>query len=99
MVLTQGFLNNMRSMTTGWSREKIQIRKEAPRALPETRPDIARALREEAPPAPEKTDAPGEALRAEDGVPHPGSTTSADAAPVITLRAEQEKEKDVDPKS
>lgn len=99
MVLTQGFLNNMRSMTTGWYREKIQIRKEAPRALPETRPDIARALREEAPPAPEKTDAPGEALRAEDGVPHPGSTTSADAARVITLRAEQEKEKDVDPKS
>jgi Ni/Fe-hydrogenase b-type cytochrome subunit len=99
MVLTQGFLNNMRSMTTGWYREKVQIKKEPPRAVREIRPDIAKALREETPPAQEKIEAPGEAQGAEDRVPHPTPAISTDAAPVITLWTEQEKEKDVDPKS
>jgi len=99
MVLTQGFFNNMRSMTTGWYKEKVQIKKETPRAVREIRPDIAKALREEAPPAQEKIDAPGEAQGGGETVPHPIPTNSPDARPVIALRSEQEKEKDVDPKS
>jgi hypothetical protein len=39
MVLTQGFLNNMRSMTSGWYKEKIPVvietrREASPRGAP-----------------------------------------------------------------
>jgi len=50
MVLTQGFLNNMRSMTTGWYRETLPIPKEPPKAAREIRPDIAKALKSGGPP-------------------------------------------------
>ncbi len=46
MVLTQGFLNNMRSMTTGWYREKpaaparpVEARRAEPAASKESEPD------------------------------------------------------------
>lgn len=45
MVLTQGFFNNMRSMTTGWYREKVPLKTEAPSMAPTVRPDIAKALK------------------------------------------------------
>jgi Ni/Fe-hydrogenase b-type cytochrome subunit len=99
MVLTQGFLNNMRSMTTGWYKDKVRIRKAPPRAVREIRPDIAKALREEAPPAQEKLQGPSEARGAEDRVPQPTPATSSEETPIISLLPEQEKEKDVEPKS
>lgn len=47
MVLTQGFFNNMRSMITGWYREKVAapppVKKTVARP-PSNRPDIAAAL-------------------------------------------------------
>jgi hypothetical protein len=49
MVLTQGFFNNMRSMTTGWYKEKVPISpaliKPAPiKPATTPRPDITKAL-------------------------------------------------------
>jgi Ni/Fe-hydrogenase b-type cytochrome subunit len=99
MVLSQGFFNNMRSMTTGWYREKGPRPKEPPAAAREIRPDIARALKSESPPPREIIDlvsvadipldvaskAPTEALPEADGA---GSTLT-----------EQEEKKDVEPRS
>ena len=56
MVLTQGVLNNMRSMITGWYREKIPFPQQSPRVIGEPRPDIAKALKGEEKPA--QTDVP-----------------------------------------
>lgn len=50
MVLTQGFFNNMRSMTTGWYREELPLLKEPLPTAREIRPDIAKALKSESPP-------------------------------------------------
>jgi Ni/Fe-hydrogenase b-type cytochrome subunit len=47
MVLTQGILNNMRSMITGWYLEKIPSREEPPAAGGEARSDLAKALQGE----------------------------------------------------
>lgn len=48
MVLTQGFFNNMRSMITGWYREKVAVppppKKKVVKRVPTGRPDIAAAL-------------------------------------------------------
>ena len=54
MVLTQGFFNNMRCMTTGWYRESLSLPKAPPPATREIRPDIARALKSESSPAPQE---------------------------------------------
>ena len=56
MVLTQGFFNNMRSMTTGWYREILPLPKAPPPALSKVRPDIARALKPESQPPQEIID-------------------------------------------
>ena len=99
MVLTQGFFNNMRSMTTGWYRENIPPTKKAPTAVRAIRPDIAKALKAEDPPsqeiielvsiahAPDDLDgkATREALPEADGA---GSTST-----------KQEDKKDVEPRS
>jgi thiosulfate reductase cytochrome b subunit len=45
MVLTQGFLNNMRSMTTGWYRKKVPLAAKPIKAAAPVRPDIAQALK------------------------------------------------------
>ena len=44
MVMTQGFFNNMRSMMTGWYREKLPAPEPAPKAAPLPRPDKAKAI-------------------------------------------------------
>jgi Ni/Fe-hydrogenase b-type cytochrome subunit len=50
MVLTQGFFNNMRSMTTGWYKEPLPLSSGPSEAPREIRPDIGKALKpEEAP--------------------------------------------------
>jgi hypothetical protein len=53
MVLATGVLNNMRSMITGWYREKVSSHKEPPRATPPPKPALAEILpKEEKPQAP-----------------------------------------------
>jgi thiosulfate reductase cytochrome b subunit len=100
MVLTQGFFNNMRSMTTGWYRETHPIPKESPKATHEIRPDIARALKSEGPPPRQEiidlvsvadihVDLPSKA--ATEGLPE-----SDRAASTLT---EQEDKKNVEPRS
>src|SRR5918996_752523 len=49
MVLSTGILNNMRSMVTGWYREKVPSYKEPPRRAPPPKPKL-----EEPPPTEEK---------------------------------------------
>ena len=50
MVLTQGFFNNMRSMITGWYREKVSSSPAPIKPSTPARPDIAKALNAEAEP-------------------------------------------------
>ncbi|MGH7794804.1 MAG: cytochrome b/b6 domain-containing protein [Candidatus Binatia bacterium] len=91
MVLTQGFFNNMRSMITGWYREKISTSNEPTRAPPEPKPDIAKALREEAPPPREETPTPP--ATKEPAAPSIESSPDAPSTP------QKEVEKDAEPKS
>ena len=98
MVLTQGFINNMRSMITGWYRDKIPGTEEPPWPASERRPDIARALKEEN-------------ASSQTNVPAPPAVTTvevekAQAVPIVSPEApasasstEKEGEKDVEPKS
>ena len=79
MVLTQGLLNNMRSMITGWYLEKIPSREQPPRAVGEPRPNIAKALKGEEKPA--QTDV----LAASPATP--GEDKKAQAAPAVPLEA------------
>jgi len=44
MVLTQGFFNNMRSMTSGWYKEKIPL---AIQTMPEPSPSQAASVSSE----------------------------------------------------
>ncbi len=98
MVLTQGFINNMRSMITGWYRDKIPGTEEPPWPASERRPDIARALKEEN-------------ASSQTNVPAPPAVTTvevekAQAVPIVSPEApasasstEKEGEKDGEPKS
>ncbi|MBM4261748.1 MAG: hypothetical protein FJ145_09985 [Deltaproteobacteria bacterium] len=65
MVITQGFFNNMRSMITGWYREKVPapapVKKPVVRP-PSNRPDIAAALLAE-----EKSAAPAKPIELAEG--------------------------------
>ena len=79
MVLTQGFLNNMRSMITGWYREKIPLPDQPPRVTGEPRPDIARALKGEEKPAQTNVLASSPAT--------PGEDIKAQAAPAALPEA------------
>jgi cytochrome b subunit of formate dehydrogenase len=90
MVLTQGFFNNMRSMTTGWYRETLPIPKEPPKAAREIRPDIARALKSEGPPPREIIDLVSVADNPVD--------IAGERATSSTL-TEQEEKKDVEPRA
>jgi Ni/Fe-hydrogenase b-type cytochrome subunit len=59
MVLTTGMLNNMRSMVTGWYREKVPSYKEPPPAAPLSKLKPAQPLpAEEEPQSPSETPAP-----------------------------------------
>jgi Ni/Fe-hydrogenase b-type cytochrome subunit len=53
MVLTQGFFNNMRSMITGWYKEKVSISPAPIKPPTHARPDIAKALNAAEPPKPQ----------------------------------------------
>ena len=100
MVLTHGFLNNMRSMTTGWYREKLSLRKESAKAPPGAypRPDIAKALASEALPsriATESSEAkPIGDVGAQPAPPLPGKSTEDPPKP-----AKEEAESDGKDKS
>ena len=53
MVLTQGFFNNMRSIITGWYKEKVSISPAPIKPPTHARPDIAKALNAAEPPKPQ----------------------------------------------
>ena len=99
MVLTQGFLNNMRSMTTGWYKETVHIRQEAPPAARESRPDIAQALKAVEQPAQAAIEQPAEAKNIENAVPQSEPAPSLDAPAVVAPLPEQEEKKHVESKS
>jgi Ni/Fe-hydrogenase b-type cytochrome subunit len=84
MVLTQGVLNNMRSMITGWYLEKIPSREQPPRATGEPRPDIAKALKGEAKPAQKEVLAASPATPGEDKKAQPAPAPRPET-PVIDL--------------
>jgi Ni/Fe-hydrogenase b-type cytochrome subunit len=90
MVLTQGFFNNMRSMTTGWYRETLPIPKEPHKAGREIRPDIVRALKFEGPPPQEIIDL---VSVADNPVDIAGETATS------SMLTEQEEKKDVEPRA
>lgn len=95
MVLTQGFLNNMRSMTTGWYKEKVQRKEKPPRAVDRhLRPDIARALRGEDPPAQAQSEPQTGANSPSDTPAHAAVALSSEA-PTGAPAAAQEEKKDV----
>jgi Ni/Fe-hydrogenase b-type cytochrome subunit len=98
MVLTQGVLNNMRSMITGWYLEKIPSREQPPRATGEPRPDIARALKNEEKPA--QTDVPPTpATAVEDEKAQSAPAASPEAPATDPAPTEKEEDKDAEAKS
>jgi Ni/Fe-hydrogenase b-type cytochrome subunit len=100
MVLTQGFINNMRSIITGWYRETIPSpREEPPRTMREPRPDIAKALKGED--APSQTNVPGPvaAKTGEIEKAEPVRTASPEAPATVPSSAAKEAEKDGEAKS
>ena len=97
MVLTQGLLNNMRSMTTGWYLEKIPSREQPPRATGEPRPEIAKALKGEESPA--QTDVPPTATIVEDEKAQSVPAASPEAPASDLSAPEKEEEKGAEPKS
>ena len=99
MVLTQGFFNNMRSMTTGWYREKLPLRQEAPSAPREIRPDIARALNSEGPQPKEIIDLVSIADIPVDLVREGATEVLPEADGAGSTLTEQEGKKDVEPGS
>jgi hypothetical protein len=98
MVLTQGVLNNMRSMTTGWYRETVPSREEPPRAKGEPRPDIAKALKGEETP-PQMDVPPKAAATVEDEKAQSTPAASPEAPATDSLPTEKEKQKDAEAKS
>jgi cytochrome b subunit of formate dehydrogenase len=94
MVLTQSVFNNMRSMTTGWYREKIPSPEAPPRATGEPRPDIAKALKDEL--APSKTDVPAPSgstiVELENAQAVPAASPEAPATDPAPTEKEEEKD-------
>ncbi len=99
MVLTQGFFNNMRSMTTGWYRETVSSLNSPSRAAIELRPDIAKALKGEQ--APSQRDVPAAAAPAtvENEKAQSIPIVLSEASVTVPSSADKEAEKDVEPKS
>src|SRR6266850_729704 len=90
MVLTQGLLNNMRSMTTGWYLEKIPSREQPPRATGEPRPDIAKAPKGEETPA--QTDVPPTATTTVEDEKAQSAPAASPEAPATDLSAPEKEE-------
>ena len=99
MVLTQGFFNNMRSMTTGWYQETVRSRQEPPPAVREPRSDIAQALKAVEQPAQAAIEQPTEAKNIEATVPQSAPAPSSDAPAAMPPLPEQEEKKHVESKS
>jgi len=101
MVLTQGFFNNMRSMITGWYKEKISRRKEnePPRPKVEPRPDIHKALTGEERLPPMEAQAPSVPKTVDDAT-RPSAPAPPTEAPVVAPSpTNKEEDKDVEAKS
>ena len=92
MVLTTGVLNNMRSMVTGWYREKkIPSTKEPPHTAPLPRPNIAEALKTEEKPAPAETQTPATPNPIDDAAAKSESSVEQPAQPTSTTSPEGRK--------
>ena len=99
MVLTQGFFNNMRSMTTGWYTETLLLPKDPPPAAREIRPDIAKALKSESPPAQEIIELVSVADIPVDHARKASTEVLAEADSAGSTSTEQEEKKDGEPRS
>ncbi|MGH7852459.1 MAG: cytochrome b/b6 domain-containing protein [Candidatus Binatia bacterium] len=99
MVLTQGFFNNMRSMTTGWYREKLPLTIEPPNPAREIRPDIAKALKAEDPPSQEIIELVRVVDIPDDPAGKGASEVLREADGGGSTLTEQEGKKDVEPRS
>ena len=100
MVLTQGFFNNMRSMTTGWYREKLTLPQQLPHAAREVRPDIAKALKPEVPPPPQEIIELVSVADIRSTIPNNAAgEVSSEADGVASKPAAQEDKKDAEPRS
>lgn len=97
MVLTQGFFNNMRSMTTGWYREKFPSSGKPPTKPREPRHDIAKALQEEQPPQ-ESSELPTKAKVTDDPAAQATPALSGETPANAATLPEQEGKQDVEPK-
>jgi len=92
MVLTTGVLNNMRSMVTGWYREKkIPSTKEPPHTAPLPRPNIAEALKTEEKPAPAETQTPATPNPTDDAAAKSESSVKQPAQPTSPTSPEERK--------
>jgi len=97
MVITQGFFNNMRSMITGWYREKVSRQNGLPAIKAEAKPGIVKALELEPSPAPQP-DAVQTAVAAspaEVTTPEIQPLPEAKTAETNSLPAQTEERKDV----
>jgi hypothetical protein len=99
MVLTQGFFNNMRSMLSGWYKEKAPSVVEPTRAPP-ARPDIAAALKSaDEPPAPVEDQATGDAQAAVDPAEKPSPMPELELTAPLPAAVGKEVVKDDEVKS
>jgi hypothetical protein len=99
MVITQGLFNNMRSMITGWYKEKVARAIKPPRAAAEPRPDIAKALKNEGPLSPVETQAPSPAKPIDPLTTQPEPAAKTEGPIAAPPTADEETKKDVEAKS
>ena len=97
MVITQGFFNNMRSMITGWYKEKVPSHSENPPIETQAKPDRAKALELEPAPAPQPVavQAAVAAKSSEDMTPDNQPSSIVEAAETNLAPARTEERKDV----
>ena len=95
MVLTQGFFNNMRSMISGWYKEKVPTVIEAPVKAPPTETVIA----EESKISEEYTESQAQTPHSAAPAAKIQATPAPTAANAALSTAEKEAEKNEEPKS
>ncbi|HLN86241.1 MAG TPA: cytochrome b/b6 domain-containing protein [Candidatus Limnocylindrales bacterium] len=97
MVITQGFFNNMRSMITGWYREKIPSQDRVPMRKAEPKPEIAKTPELEPMPVPQPVAVQAAAATefSEDKAPDNQSSPIGESAMTNLSPAQMEDRKDV----
>jgi ABC-type lipoprotein release transport system permease subunit len=95
MVLTQGVFNNMRSMTTGWYREKLPPAIQATESAPALEPVDAEALKAEADNVQPEVQAPSQTTLPADTTAKPAQAENKSAANSSVREEETEKNDEV----